>query len=129
MFCKKICQDEAISSANDFFHRPIFSQVSLKFKDAVEKIGGLKFFVRQQTPLFFDSYHLLGHLISRTGPIKVLSFEVCGCRKIWGVSYIYVKQEVLKQKIGEYKIFSLLPNSIFCPSANRARECISFQLP
>ena len=36
--CQKICQQEAISSANDFVHRPKFSQLSTKFKDAIEKI-------------------------------------------------------------------------------------------
>ena len=38
LFCQKICQQEAISSANDFVHRPKFSQLSPKFKDAIEKI-------------------------------------------------------------------------------------------
>ena len=33
-----MCQQEAISSANDFVHRPKFSQLSPKFKDAIEKI-------------------------------------------------------------------------------------------
>lgn len=38
LFCQKICQQEAISSANDFVHRPKFSQLSPKFEDAIEKI-------------------------------------------------------------------------------------------
>ena len=38
-FGQKICQQEAISGANDFFfHLPKFSQLSPNFKDAVENI-------------------------------------------------------------------------------------------
>ena len=38
LFCKKSgCQQEAISSVNDFFHLPKFSQLSSNFKDAVER--------------------------------------------------------------------------------------------
>ena len=40
LFCKKICQQEAISSARDFFHLPKFSQLTPpNLKDV-----GLKFF-------------------------------------------------------------------------------------
>ena len=39
-------------------------------------LGNLQVFVRWQNFLFFDSYHLSGHLISRTWPIKVPLIDV-----------------------------------------------------
>ena len=36
---QKICQKEAISNANKSFQQPKFSQLSRKFKDAIEKTG------------------------------------------------------------------------------------------
>ena len=38
LFCKKICQQEAISSVNDFFHPPKFTELLPKFRDAVENM-------------------------------------------------------------------------------------------
>ena len=37
-FAKKFCLQGAISSVNDVFHPPKFSQLSPKFKDGVQKI-------------------------------------------------------------------------------------------
>ena len=51
-FVKKICQQEATPSDRDFFHLPKFSQLTPpNWKDV-----GLKFFFKQQNPLFLDSY-------------------------------------------------------------------------
>ena len=36
LFCQKICQREAISSANDFLHPPKFLQAPRNFKDSVD---------------------------------------------------------------------------------------------
>ena len=36
LFCQKICQREAISSANDFLHPPKFLQTERNFKDSVD---------------------------------------------------------------------------------------------
>ena len=36
LFCQKICQREAISSANDFLHPPKFLQAERNFKDSVD---------------------------------------------------------------------------------------------
>ena len=38
LFCKKICQQEAISSVSDFFHAPKFSKLLPKFRDAIENM-------------------------------------------------------------------------------------------
>lgn len=53
LLCKKICRQETISSENNFFHLPKFSQVSSNFKDAFEKIWRLRmFFVSRQDSCF-----------------------------------------------------------------------------
>ena len=36
LFCQKICQREAISSANDFLHPTKFLQTERNFKDSVD---------------------------------------------------------------------------------------------
>ena len=74
-FGKKICQKEVISSVNDFFHLPKCHQTSK------EKFWRPTIFVRQQNPLFLDSYPLSGYLISQTWPINVPLIEVSGYTK------------------------------------------------
>ena len=49
-FAKKSVKMEAISSANDLFHQPRFSQVSPKLSSKMpwSKFGGLQFLIRQR---------------------------------------------------------------------------------
>lgn len=72
LLCKKICRQETISSENNFFHLPKFSQVSSNFKDAFEKIWRLKmFFVSRQDSCFrWHCYPSLDHLIVISGYSK-----------------------------------------------------------
>ena len=64
LFCKKLCQQEAISSANDYFFSP--TKIFQSSKMPLRRFGGLQFFVRRQTPLFLESYPSSGHLILHT---------------------------------------------------------------
>ena len=68
LFCKKICQQEAISSANDFSNYQNFLDCHQTSKMPLRTFGGVQFFARQQNPLILDSYPLSGHLISQTLP-------------------------------------------------------------
>ena len=66
-FCKKICQQAAISRANDFSHLPEnFLKCHQTSKMWSSRFGGLQFFVRQKNSLFLHSYTSLCHLSSRT---------------------------------------------------------------
>ena len=62
LICQKICQSEAISSANNFLHPPKFLQTQRNFKDSTS-FGGCKHFVRRENPLFLDIRPSLGHQI------------------------------------------------------------------
>ena len=62
-FAKKICQQEAISSMNFFFfHQTSFLKCHQSSKMLSKRFGGVQFLVRQQMPLFLNSYFLLGYL-------------------------------------------------------------------
>ena len=45
LLCKKVCQQEATSTANDFFHQPKFSQLPANFKNTVENQRRPKIFL------------------------------------------------------------------------------------
>ena len=65
LFCKTICQQEAISSANDFSNFQNFLDCHQTSKMPLRTyFGGIQFFARQQNPLILDSYPSSGHLIS-----------------------------------------------------------------
>ena len=74
LFCKKLCQQEPVSSANDVFHLPKLLMSCHQTSKMPSRIfGGLQSFVRRQNPLFLASYPSWGHLISRTWPRNVAS--------------------------------------------------------
>ena len=85
-----------------------------------EKFWRPTIFVRQQNPLFLDSYPLSGYLISQTWPINVPLIEVSGYTKTFPC--LRCKQGCKKNilVITKLSIFLHRPNSTFCHSANRA---------
>ena len=85
-----------------------------------EKFWRPTIFVRQQNPLFLDSYPLSGYLISQTWPINVPLIEVSGYTK--NFPCLRCKQGCKKNilVITKLSIFLHRPNSTFCRSANRA---------
>ena len=68
LFCKKICEREAISSVNDFLHPPKFLQEQRNFKDSVDykivALEAVKILSGEKNPLFLDIHLSLGHQIS-----------------------------------------------------------------
>ena len=61
----KICQREAISSANDFLHPPNFLQGQRNLKIPSTSFGGCQNFVRRENPFFLDIHPSLDHQISQ----------------------------------------------------------------
>lgn len=104
LLCKKVCQQEATSTANDFFHQPKFSQLPANFKNTVENQRRPKIFLPGNKILcsltrvsFFSD-----HLILRTWPFQWLFWLFEKFR----VSDAANKGE--KRKIGDYKNFVVI---------------------
>ena len=82
LFCKKLCQQRGISSANEFFFTvQNFLNCHQSSRMPSRRVGNLEFFVRRQSPLFFDSNPSSGHFISHTWSIKVTSIGISGKTK------------------------------------------------
>ena len=103
-YAKKVCQQEATSTANDFFHQPKFSQLPANFKNTVENQRRPKIFLPGNKILcswtrvsFFSD-----HLILRTWPFQWLFWLFEKFR----VSDAANKGE--KRKIGDYKNFVVI---------------------
>ena len=68
-----------------------------------EYFKGPQIFVTRQNPLLLDSYRMLGHVISRTWPIKVALIDVSGDTKVFASQ---VRTRLQKRKKGDHKIFN-----------------------
>ena len=107
-FAKKICQQEAIPSVNNFIHLPNFWKCHQTSKMLSRSFGGLQCFVRQQNPLLLDSHPLQGHLILRIGQIIVPLLTFLNIKNF---CVPQVRTKLQKQNIGDYKIFKFLASA------------------
>ena len=114
---KNFCEQEAISSANGFFSTAKFFLTITRLSDAVENMSrifkGPQIFVTRQNPLLLDSYRMLGHVISRTWPIKVALIDVSGDTKVFA-------SQVRTRWSQNFQLFFLTTNSNFHRRGNRA---------
>ena len=119
MSCKKNCQQEAISSANNFFHLINLLKCHQSLKMPSSRFGGLQFFVRWQTSSFLDSYPSWAHLILQT-------WQHINCVSGWTKYFacLRCKQGCKNKKLMSTKVSNFLqtPNSIFCRSGNKAHH-------
>ena len=117
-FANTICQQEARSSANDFFHLRKFSQLLLNLKDAVENIWRPTIFYLATKVLCFVTAFLRRVIsISRTWPITELEFLTGFYWHFWLYQKFrcmsQMRTRLQKRKIGDHKILCRRQTLIF----------------
>ena len=125
LFCKKLCQQRGISSANEFFFTvQNFLNCHQSSQMPSRRVGNLQFFVRRQSPLFFDSYPSSGHFIRTHDQLKLLQLAFLVKRKNFACLWCEQGPPPKKLVSTKFSNFSQTSNSILCRSANRTQGCI-----
>ena len=104
--CKKTCQQEAISKANDLFHLSKFSQVSPNFQRCHRKVLEAYSFLSGDKILCSLTVILRRASYFASMTIRVSSIDVCLYEKFC-LSRRRRPIRLQKQTVGDYRIFSI----------------------